>query len=187
VFKKLFPKKPQQPELDPLRDLVLDKLRVGFLLDYDLKTWQVTTFNRYLFDGDDEVKEWELTSGHEKRYLERGEDDGPVWSLARKIPLGTLTTAHGSLKSVLSERDTPPEKVVFENNTFYLDEDTAGYFYPGGTGEGTPLIKWEFISEDASAFVTVEQWGETDFEASASVEVAEYQFTNILPAPPEPA
>ena len=36
---RIFGKKTQDAELDPLADLVLEKLRVGYLVDYDLKTW----------------------------------------------------------------------------------------------------------------------------------------------------
>ena len=44
-FKGLFNKQPDEPALDPLHDLVLAKLRVGYLVDYDLKTWEVTAYN----------------------------------------------------------------------------------------------------------------------------------------------
>ena len=85
---RLFGKKKVDEEPDPLADLVLKKLKVGYLVDYDLQTWQVTSYCRYTFSGkDDSVEEWELTSAGELRYLERA--DG-AWSLSRKISIGDL-------------------------------------------------------------------------------------------------
>ena len=49
-FLDRFRNKSEQPELDPLKDLVLGKLRVGYLLDYDLRTWTMTDYNRYEFN-----------------------------------------------------------------------------------------------------------------------------------------
>ena len=76
MFKGLFNRQPppETDTLDPLRDLVLEKLRVGYFVDYDLKTWQVTAYGLYDFDGQ-KVEEWELTNDRDLRYLERYEDD----------------------------------------------------------------------------------------------------------------
>ena len=46
-------KKKKEEELDPLQDLVLSKLKVGYLLDYDMKTWEVTEYNKYDWDDGD--------------------------------------------------------------------------------------------------------------------------------------
>jgi hypothetical protein len=73
-FSNLFKKK-NKDEFDPLTDLVLSKLRVGYFLDYDLKTWEVTGYNKYDFGEGYITKEWELSSGREKWYLERAEND----------------------------------------------------------------------------------------------------------------
>ena len=59
---------------DPIADLVLEKLKVGYLVDYDLQTWRVTGYSRYRFSGVDDVEEWELSANGEQRYLERAGD-----------------------------------------------------------------------------------------------------------------
>ena len=57
----------------------------------------------------------------------------------------------------------------------------AGYFHKNGQGRGIQFIFWDFIDDTGDNFVTIEQWGESEFEASAGICVEEYQFTNILP------
>ena len=177
-----FSKKSAEPELDPLQDLVLDKLRVGFLVDYDLETWEVTAYNRYDFDGD-VVEEWELTTGRKKRYLERAEDDAVEWTLARKVAIGKIEGARGGggVREYVIAHDDPPEQVTFEGDTYFLDESAAGYMYAGGGGAPKELLKWEFLDDSEERFLTVEQWGETDLEAAAGVYVEEHEFSNILP------
>ena len=44
-LKDIFRQKKESPEIDPIRDLVLSKLKVGYFVDYDLKTWEVTAYN----------------------------------------------------------------------------------------------------------------------------------------------
>lgn len=178
-FKGLFNKPPDEPTLDPLYDLVLPKLRVGYLVDYDLKTWQVTAHNTYDFDGQG-VDEWELSFDRELRYLERAQDDEEVWTLATKIPVGRLGDA---VRDKLYAQEEPPGELEYQGRSYYLFEDAAGYFREGGVGERQPMLTWNYSDADHENFLTVEQWGEREIEASVSVRVHSYQFTNILPGP----
>lgn len=178
LFRRFTGKPAGEGELrvDPLHDLVLAKLRVGYLLDYDLKTWEVTAYNRYDFDGD-EVEEWELTAGGEKRYLELEDDDGPAFSLSRKIPIGKL----GGVRQHVLDHEDPPEEIELEGRTYYLDEMLAGHMYAGGSGPPRELIRWELVDDAGRSFLSVEQWGETELEAAVGEVVEEFQFNNILP------
>ena len=77
-----------QKEEFRIEDLVLSKLKVGFLVDYDLKTYRVSACNKYQWNEGGVSDEWELTSGSETSFLERSEEDGEVeWSLSRKLPI----------------------------------------------------------------------------------------------------
>ena len=173
----IFRSRERDLEADPLADLVLERMKVGFLVDYDLATWTVTAYNRYDFDGD-AVEEWELTEGHRKRYLERAEDDGVRWSLSKKIPVGAID---GDVRRQIVDHDDPPERVSYQGTEYYLDGSAAGHMRAGGDGPPQELIKWEYLDEEGEKYLTVEQWGETEVEASAGVGVHEYQFENILP------
>ena len=51
LFDFLTGKKKALEGPDPLHDLILEKLQVGYLVDYDLKTWTVTERHRYDLDG----------------------------------------------------------------------------------------------------------------------------------------
>lgn len=170
--------KKQEDDFDPLADLELSKLRVGFFLDYDLKTWEVKSYRRYEFDGGYESDEWELQSGREQIYLERFEDDEVEWSIGKKVAVAALGSG---IKQHIMDNDDPPGEITFKDVKYYLDESGPGKMYEDGANDGKEFIVWDFVDEDDEKFLSIEQWGETEFEAAAGFYVEEYQFTNILP------
>lgn len=175
-LRDLFTKK--EDDFDPLKDLELAKLKVGYYVDYDLKTWEVTAYNRYDFGEGYTTDEWELSEGREKWYLERAEDDEVEWAFSKKLPMGAI---EGDVRQHILDHDDPPNQIVCKGKTYYLDESGSGYLYAEGAGPAKEFIYWDFIDEEDEHFVTIEQWGETDFEAAEGHYVEEYQFSNILP------
>ncbi|RMF61500.1 MAG: DUF4178 domain-containing protein [Calditrichaeota bacterium] len=169
-------------EFDPLKDLELSKLKVGYYVDYDLKTWVVTAYHRYDYGEGYWGEEWELTSGREKIYLGREEDDEVEWTVSKKLPIGAI---EGDVTRHIIEHEDPPNQITVKGKVYYLDESGPAYFYEGGKGEPVGFIYWDFIDEEDESFVTIEQWGESEFEASEGYYVEEYQFTNILPGSDE--
>ncbi|MBW2062847.1 MAG: DUF4178 domain-containing protein [Deltaproteobacteria bacterium] len=176
-FKDLFKKK-QPPKPDPLKDLTLSNLKKGYFVDYDLKTWEVTAANYYDFGQGDVTREWQLKNEEETVYLEMESDDEEFWSLNRKIPFGRLGPG---LKDHILEHEDPPEEIVFDSVTFYLDETGGGHYFKDEQGPGQEFIRWSYRDDSGKKLLDIEQWGETDFEASVGERVEEYQFTNILP------
>lgn len=173
---RLFGSKTPQEAPDPLADLVLAKLKVGYLVDYDMQTWQVTGYARYTFSGqDDAVEEWELTAADQQRYLELA--DG-AWSLSRKIAIDEIS---GDVRKHILDHDDPPKRVVFEGTEFRLDASYAGQMVANGSGSGADVIRWEFVDGAETTFVGIEQWSETEFAAAAGFVVEDYQFSHILP------
>ena len=163
---------------DPLADLVLSKLKVGYLVDYDLRTWRVTGHSRYQFSGRDRIDEWELTAGNDECYLERA--DG-AWSLSTSIAIGDID---GNVRQHILDREDPPERIVYQGTAYRLDAAYAGHMHPGGDGAGRQVVRWEFLDRDETGFVGIEQWSETEFTAAAGTAVHDYQFTHILPGSP---
>lgn len=173
-FKK---KQDKETELDPLSDLSLSTLKVGYILDYDLTTWKVTAHNRYDYDGD-WVDEWELTSAGSVRYLEREADDDVTLTLYAKIPLAEIEE---NVATHIVENDDPPEEVTHRGVTFEAESSDAGHFHPDGLSTGKPFVNWSYLDSTESRVLVIEQWGDTEFEASLGEIVQEYQFSNILP------
>ncbi len=173
-----FFKRDKKEEPDPLKDLTLAKLKVGYLVDYDLKTWEVVANNYYDWGGGDISHEWQLKSGDEVVYLERESGDNEEWSLNRKIAFGHLGS---NVKEHILETGDPPEEIVFEGTTYYRDETGGGRFFKDCQGPGSELLRWSYEDDEGRSYLGLEQWGEEDFDATIGEPVEEYQFINILP------
>lgn len=170
--------KKKTPETDLTRDLVLSKLKVGYFVDYELDSYEVTAHHVYDLGDEMEMEEWALNSGRKTLYLSRYEDDEVEWSLAKKIPIGAID---GNMRDYIQTHDDPPDRITYQDTTYYLDDSDAGYFYENGKGKGEEFLSWTFLDESGDNIVTIEQWDEDAFEASSGHYVQEYQFTHILP------
>jgi len=172
-----FKKKDTGP--DPLTGLTLPNLKIGYLLDFDMKTWQVEASHYYDWGEGDRSWEWQLISHDETIYLERESDDEDAWSVNRKIPVSRLDPA---VFDHIRQHQDPPDTIVYEQVTYFLEEMAGGHFFQNGKGPGKELLSWSYQDDSGKKFLSIEQWGDDDFEASVGIPVEEYQFINILPA-----
>ena len=171
-----FKKKKAETKLE---DLVLSKMKPGFLVDYDMRTHKVMAKNQYKWEEGAVTDEWELKDGSEIWFLERVEEDGEVaWALSQKKPISML---EGDIAAHIEKHEDPPEKIVYQGKTFYYEEDDIGEFFRGDATEGLSFVAWDFTDDKGEEFLTIEQWGETKFDMTIGFEVEEYQFTHILP------
>ena len=177
IFKKNSPKSP-----DPLKDLTLANLKKGYFVDWDMVTWEVTAYNYYDWGSGDITREWQLKSADDTIYLKQETDDDEFWSISRKINFSQLGAG---IKEHIRDHEDPPDEITFNGKTYYLEESGGGHFYKDGTGTGHEVIKWDYEDDGGESYLSIEQWSETSFEASAGQPVEEYQFTNILPREPQ--
>lgn len=178
-FMDFFRKKKDKAP-DPLEDLTLANLKAGCFVDYDMTTWKVSAHHYYDWGSGDRSDEWQLQSHDQTVYLERESDDEDVWSISRKINTNRLGP---EIKQRIMDHGDPPDQIEFEGTTYYLEETSGGQYYKNGTGPGQDLLSWGYEDDPGKKYLSIEQWDDSDFEASIGEPVEEYQFTNILPSP----
>ncbi len=170
-------KKKKEEEYDI--DITLSKMKEGYILDYDLKTWEVTEVNKYDWGNGVFSYEWELKSENETLYLEKEEDDDEVeWIAAKKVPFRSLDPGLGKY---IQEKGDPPDEFNYNGVTYYIEDSGGGYFCKGGGDQGAEFLFWDFVDQAEEKIVTIEQWAEERFEASVGKYVEEFEFSNILP------
>ncbi len=173
---------------DVVSEYTLVMMRPGFLVDFDLKTWQVTAKKEYDYDGDGAM-EWELRAEGEVRFLERSEDDGRVeLTLTRSVSIRDFDE---DVMGTILDEDDPPEVVHLSGREYTAIESSTGTQRVADEGEkenedadtdnGRDFVSWTYESEDGHV-VFVLRWGDRDFSAYEGEYVEEYQFTDILPA-----
>ncbi|MBN2091751.1 DUF4178 domain-containing protein [candidate division KSB1 bacterium] len=171
-------KKEDGPKFDPLRDLTIANLKKGWLLDFREKTWEVVACHKYNWGGGPLTNEYEVRSGNETIFLEYEATEGESYIVSKWIPISNIQM---NIKSYLMINDTPPEKLTVSDEAYTLDEEGGGLFLENGAGPEQEFLYWDYISDDEERFITVEQWGDSEFEAYQGFFAKEYEFTNILP------
>ena len=165
-------------ESDPLVDFELGAMKVGYLVDYDMETWEVTGYNTYDYSGS-ETEEWVLETSGKVVYLERASDGEITWTLTESISMSQISE---DVVEHTLRHDDPPKNLTHNGRGYRLMESGAGLFHEDAEGAGKEFISWAYCDESGTNVMFVTQYGERDFKSVAGEYVQEYQFTNILPS-----
>lgn len=174
----LFGKK-KEDSVDPL-NLRVTHLKKGYILDYDLSSWEVKEV--YTYDWGDEffTREYKLFNGKETRFLHVEEDDELELQLTQKVK---PTTLDPDIPDLISKEGKPPKKIVFKGVTYRLEGESPGYFNEEGKpDQWVEHISWTYYDEEEELLLNIEQWGEREFEASYGKLIKEFEISNIIPA-----
>ena len=174
-----FKKKEKQPDYD-VTNLKVTDLDHGFILDYDMKSWEVKEVYQYDWGSNNFSHEYMLDSGEDVIYL-GVEDQGELWITAMKnIKIRKLGD---DIIDKTIKKERPPKKLEYEGISYHLHTDSAGYFNDKtkGTDDWEELISWDYYDDEETHILSITQWGERDFEASVGKVVKEYEISNIIP------
>ncbi len=175
-FDSLFGGGDEEPSSeDPIDDPTLKDLREGYMLDYEMRTWEVTQHAKYDYEGWP-ADEWTLETGDDLLFLEYEYDDGDVFLLSEPVE-GTAVTVDGEpFRAVVREQE-PPATITYENTEYTLvEEGSAKRTVDDRTNA---LHYWVYEAEEG--FVALERYGSSDWNVYAGREVEPYEFDNILP------
>ncbi len=172
-------KKNKEPDYDPSNIKITD-LRAGFLLDYDLNTWQIKEMYEYDWGNSYFTREFLLDCGDDQVYLHVDPNDGMFLTITKNIKIRSIDE---NLPEYIIDHKKTPSKLTYENVEYLLEKETPGYFsdQPQFDDTWAELISWEFYDKDSTLILSVEQWGENDFTASQGKIVKEFEISNIIP------
>lgn len=175
-----FKKKKKEPSYD-VTNLSVRDLKKDFMIDLDMKTWQVVEEYEYDWGNNNFSKEFVIDSGDDKMFLEVEDDDELFINVSKAIKVFKLDE---SIPDTVAKTQKPPNKIVYDNNTYYLESDSAGYFNDKskGTDDWEELITWTYFTEDEKLLINITQWGENEFEAVTGRVIKEFEISNITPA-----
>jgi len=159
----------------PVDDPSLSQLRTGYMLDYEMRTWEVTRHAKYDYDGWP-ADEWTLETGDDLLFLEYEYDDGDVFLLSEPVDMTAVTVDGEPFRAVVRDEE-PPTTVTYDDADYVLaEEGPASRTVDDRTNE---LYYWVYEGEDG--FVALERYGSSDWNVYAGREVEPYEFDNILP------
>ncbi|MCF8365260.1 MAG: DUF4178 domain-containing protein [Bacteroidales bacterium] len=174
-----FFKKKKEPDYDPLNIRVTD-LKMGFIFEFDLKSWEVV--EEYTYDWGDNYfsKEFKITSGADTMFLSVDEDDILELTLQKKIKVSSID---GDIEGEIIKNKIPPKKVVYKGVDYYRDSESPGYFMEENSEKDwLEFISWAYYNEEEDRVLTIEQWDDREFEAAYGKVIKEYEISGITPA-----
>ncbi|MEM8938038.1 MAG: DUF4178 domain-containing protein [Bacteroidota bacterium] len=178
----IFKKKDKEPNYDP-SNITIKDLNQGFVFDYDLKTWEVVEAYEYDWGSNYFSKEFKISDGNEVLFLEIEEDDELEVSIHKKIKVPAIDP---DLPDRIVKKGKPPKKLEYMGVVYFRDDENPGYFRnladdANKDDSWSELISWSFYDENEEKILTIEQWGEQQFEASQGKYIKHFEVSNILP------
>ena len=178
-FKKKKKEEEERLHYDPTNIHIRD-IRKNFILDYDLKTWEVVAEYEYDWGNEYFTYEYKLVCADDEVYLYIEEDDELYITLSRKINFGKLDE---SVEESIRDNGRPPKIIEYDGKTFYRESERPGYFKNiESKGESEEFVNWEYIDESEEWVLNIEQWDDDAFEAAIGKFTDASAFSNILPA-----
>lgn len=185
-------------------EITLWNLKKGYMLDYELRTWEVKGVYEYDWGRSGKSTEYKIHDGTEFLYLHVNEHEGEqVISVAEKIKIADLqgsqakvnheelgfqvkskavtTSSHQEIRNSISKNNTPPKEVVFQNETYYMSEESEGFFRDLDERERFRFIEWSYNDSGEEKFVTISRWSETELEVYAGIYLQDFEISNLLP------
>lgn len=176
-FKK---KKKEESHYDPTNIKITD-LRKGYILDFDLQTWEVTEEFEYDWGDNEFSYEYKLESATESVFLSVEDDDFITGTISKKIMWGKLPE---DVEEGITGKGKPPKQINLNGTIFYRDAKSIGYWRNTATTSGKESLEymcWEYYDDTEKHILTLEQFGDEQFEASLGKVYAQNAFSNILP------
>ncbi len=177
MLKNWFKKK-SNSDYDPLNLKVTD-LAEGFIFEYDMKQWEVLGESTYDWGDNCFSKEFKVSDGNETLFLTLEDDDELEIALYRKIKVGQLGS---NIEDEVLRNGVPPSSLVYNEKSYKRERESPGYYNPGKSSqEWIEFINWQYYDGSGENAISIEQWGEREFEASIGKVIKPFEISNILP------
>lgn len=186
MFNKLFSRFKKEEAADYASMTVRD-LEAGCIFDYDMRTFQILEAYEYDWGDNSFSKEYKISDGAETLFLAVEDDDELELELSKKVKIRRV---QDDIPEYLKDHQRPPRSISYEGVKYFYEEENPGYYRNckddrESDDSWTEFISWTCYDESEKQVLTLEQWGDNDFEASVGTVIKEFQISNILPKPNE--
>lgn len=174
-----FLKKKKEPDYD-VTNLSVNDLTVGFVFDYDGKSWVIKEHYEYDWGSNNFSQEYKVDAGDEVAFLSV-EDDGEIkLSMVKEIRMGMIDE---DVMDEIKTRGNPPRQLHFDGEVYYQESDSAGYYNEVGAedDDAEELVSFEYFNRAGDKILSITQWDEYNVDATAGDVIQVHQITDILP------
>jgi hypothetical protein len=163
---------------EPKVDFTVNEMKKGFIVDYSMKSWEVKKVSNYNWGNNYYSKEYILDAGDEKMFLNVEDDDGLVCSIWSSIDLFDIDQ---NLAIEIRTNDEAPNKLLYANKTYVRKESSQAVCEEEGVEGESKLVNWTYQHSESKECISINRWGEEEFDASVGTYIKAREFSNILP------
>lgn len=173
-----FLKKKEEPKYD-VTNLSVKDLDQGFVFDYNLKSWVVREVYKYDWGKNIFTKEFKIDAGDEVAFLSVADNGELALSVTKTIKMQELGDG---IREEIRKKEAP-DQLEYNGDKYYLDEDSAGYFndVTAKSSDWEELVSYDYLNDEETLCLSITQWDERNFEASAGNVIQHYEISNITP------
>ncbi len=162
-------------KVKPKVELTLHNLTVGATIAYDLKTWVVSAVYEYIWENNLKSREYKFTDGTTYFFLEVDEEGEILMSKP-----ASLKKIAPAFKDEILKLKTVPEHLIYNNETYTLNEECFGSYRQNGNENWSELTSWMYWNTK-DEFICIEQWGKFEFEGHLGKKINPFSIDNLLP------
>ncbi len=162
---------------DPMNITIKD-LDKGFVLDYNLKTWEI--FDAFEYDYENNLSRLFLLSDGTKEVLLFFEKLTYLYLFDEF----SLAEIDAKIKRQILTNGIPPENIIREDKTFLLDREVSGHKRTMGTRnthDWYRVFLWRYSCESGDDIILIEQKGSDEMKSYIGRRISENEFSNIIP------
>ncbi|GAB4339557.1 MAG: hypothetical protein OHK0038_18730 [Flammeovirgaceae bacterium] len=158
----------------------IESLQKGFMVDYDLKTWDIVHQNQFDWDNGAVDRLFKAVAGTDTRWIYIRHESG-FMNIYVTIPISVFAIDENLEKQIL-ETGKPSNILKFKEVIYYRENMKEGYWFDiSNQSGGTQSVLWEYFDSERNFILRIEQIGKNQILASVGKVASPYQFTDILP------
>ena len=152
-------------------------LQQGWILDYDLRSWEVTDVAQWNWENAGQDKEFTITDGVDTFYLGLSRVQERPYGLFWEADYLSIPT---SFRQRIGTRNQPPEEFAWQGKT-YRFRDAGKARVSSLTEDSFTVVNYLYETADRTHALSINNYGAMSYEAYAGKYLERFEIGNILP------
>lgn len=179
VFGRLFKMFKSERGSGTGKDLTLHDLDMGFIVDYEMRSWEVKEVAHYDWGNGFKGKEFKIFDGKEYLYLYV---DPSLEELSVSYQVNVNDGDVLASKKSIINTDEPLHVLQYDNKNWIIDDESLAEYKIEGESDWMDLLCWTYVDQGSGdEFVALNRWGEKKVEAYRGKFIKPFEISNILP------
>ncbi len=174
-FFNLFGNKKKEEEAPIKIERTVHDLEVGYILDYNLESWEVLASATYRYKGH-MAKEYKIRSSNKTLFLNVSDSNSLLLSMSEEANINQVDSALRS--SVLQNQ--PIVRLDWKGETYTLKEASQGQYTDDRLQDWASFSGWEYVNSGNNKFIYVSRWEDGSVECYVGEYLKEFHISNIL-------